>query len=288
MRLFTSEAGANASRAFTEAAYASNADGMDPRRLSFTRQQIGELADLDNSTLNYWSREGLLRPAAGGAGKGSHRRFAFHQVTLAAILSQLRGFGISAIELRKLADRFHAAVDWLAARGIDHLNIQRVFDAYILRKAIVEDGYFAWRPESDDDFPGISRHDDKRGAVEVRLNWSQAVDFWFAKSRASDPERVPTPAELAVVESMATRGDLREFSDHRQYFDAITAICDRVPDEEVSTTSDYFYRGEDGAWHLSPDEAEAARNALSYIGVDIERLSHQIWYGSRPSRAEAS
>ena len=70
----------------------------------FTRQQVAQLTGVDDSSLNYWMREGLLRPAEGGSGKGSHRRFDFVQVNIAAIYGQLRRFGVNIAALRSLND----------------------------------------------------------------------------------------------------------------------------------------------------------------------------------------
>lgn len=70
----------------------------------FTRQQVAQLTGVDDSSLNYWMREGLLRPAEGGSGKGSHRRFDFVQVNIAAVYGQLRRFGVNIAALRSLGD----------------------------------------------------------------------------------------------------------------------------------------------------------------------------------------
>jgi DNA-binding transcriptional MerR regulator len=75
----------------------------------FTRQQLGELTGLDNTTLNYWSREDLLAPSEGGAGRGSHRRFDFVQVNIAAMLGALRQFRLGLNVLTSFADMLQEA-----------------------------------------------------------------------------------------------------------------------------------------------------------------------------------
>lgn len=77
---------------------------MKPEASLYSRQQLGQLAGLDDNTLNYWSREKLLIPTEGGKGRGSHRRFSFLQVNIAAILAHLRPFGFNIGVLRSLAD----------------------------------------------------------------------------------------------------------------------------------------------------------------------------------------
>lgn len=83
--------------------------GMEPQSQLYTRAQIAALTSIDASTLNYWSRENLLVPAEGGGGKGSHRRFDYVQVNIAAIFGALRRFGLNIGALRTLADLLQEA-----------------------------------------------------------------------------------------------------------------------------------------------------------------------------------
>ncbi|EPR16161.1 hypothetical protein M527_22220 [Sphingobium indicum IP26] len=97
---------------------------MDPIRALYTRQQVGNLAGLDDTTLNYWSREGLLVPTEGGSGRGSHRRFDFVQVNIAAILGQLRRFGLNISIMRSFASLLQEAAQLGSAREIHPSNYQ--------------------------------------------------------------------------------------------------------------------------------------------------------------------
>lgn len=76
---------------------------MDPTRSLYTRQQMSQLTGLEDALLNYWSREGLLIPTQGGAGRGSHRKFDFLQVNIAAIMGQMRRFGLNIGVMRSFA-----------------------------------------------------------------------------------------------------------------------------------------------------------------------------------------
>lgn len=71
--------------------------------LTFGRQQLSELTAIDDDVLGYWIREGLLRPLAGGDGKGKHRRFDYRQVNIAALLGEMRGIGVNISGLRSFA-----------------------------------------------------------------------------------------------------------------------------------------------------------------------------------------
>jgi DNA-binding transcriptional MerR regulator len=91
---------------------------MDPANQLFTRQQIASLTGIDGSSLNYWSREGLLVPTEGGGGKGSHRRFDFVQVNIAAVLNELRRFGLNINALRSFAEQLQAAAQLGSGRDL--------------------------------------------------------------------------------------------------------------------------------------------------------------------------
>lgn len=91
---------------------------MDPTQTLFTRQQIKDLTGLDDTTLNYWSREKILRAVEGREGKGNHRRFDFVQVSIAALLKHLRRFGLNAAALRSFTDLIQEGADLCRDSGL--------------------------------------------------------------------------------------------------------------------------------------------------------------------------
>lgn len=97
-------------------------DTQTIRSSLFTRQQIGQLAGVDDSSLNYWMREGLLRAVEGGSGKGNHRRFEYVQVNIAVVFGQLRRFGINIAALRSLAELMQSAAQLGASVQLDVSN----------------------------------------------------------------------------------------------------------------------------------------------------------------------
>lgn len=70
----------------------------------YTRQQLGELTSLSDDLLSFWIRQGLLIATEGGRGRGSHRKFDIFQVSIAAVLAELRRYGVNIGMLRQLAD----------------------------------------------------------------------------------------------------------------------------------------------------------------------------------------
>ncbi len=71
--------------------------------LLFTRQQVAELIGASDDVLSFWIRNDLIAPTKGGAGKGSHRKFDLFQVNIAAVLVELRKFGVNIGTMRTLA-----------------------------------------------------------------------------------------------------------------------------------------------------------------------------------------
>jgi hypothetical protein len=250
---------------------------------SFSRREIATLTGIDDSTLNYWMREGILRPASGGAGRGSHRRFAYPEVTLAAVLNELRGFGIGAPSLAHIAGNFHASLDWMAERGVNQANMSRIMDAYLIRQHVVRDG--SWRlivgsRREEAEFADLEIHSD-RGMRWVEMSWERAIAHWF---RPRPDGRVPdrlTPGELRLLESWETVEQLREFRRHEMYFDAITTIYADVLNDNRGGDAHAFFRDETGDWQLA-NSPESVVGAVSFICVDIYRLSTRIWWSFIP------
>lgn len=188
----------------------------------FSRQQIAEITGLDDSTLNYWMREGVLRAAEGGIGRGSHRKFTYHEATLAGILNELRHFGVGVKAMARLAERFHEAIDWMAARAIDIHNLWRLVEASQIRREIIDKGCSIvtyGRHEVKPDPPGrIVRQDIY--AEWAELDWDQAVEHRF-RNRTSN--RL-SQTEKDMVFSWDSVEAIREFNRQVAYFNAVAEI----------------------------------------------------------------
>jgi len=74
-----------------------------------TRQQLGTITGISDDVLAFWIKNGLLVATSGGEGRGSHRRFDGFQANIAAILAEMRNFGINLAGLRSFATRLQAA-----------------------------------------------------------------------------------------------------------------------------------------------------------------------------------
>lgn len=82
-----------------------------PSHLQFTRQQIAELTGISDDVLAFWLKQQLLVANDETlSGKGRHKRFGFVQIHIAAILNQLRDFGVNISCLRSVSAILQAAV----------------------------------------------------------------------------------------------------------------------------------------------------------------------------------
>lgn len=82
---------------------------MDIPAALYTRQQVAELTGVADDVLSFWIKNDLLVPTSGGQGKGSHRKFDFFQVNIAAVLAELRRFGVNIGIMRELASQLQQA-----------------------------------------------------------------------------------------------------------------------------------------------------------------------------------
>lgn len=252
-----------------------NADRY-PKTL-FTRQQIGALTGIDSSTLNYWMREGVLRPSSGGAGRGSHRRFAYPEVTLAAMLQELRGFGIAMSALARIASRFHRAFDWMAERGISNDNLNRIHTLYLIRQSIVTHGHWSWtifRASDEEHLPDVERHRDGR-LTWVELDWEQAIAHRLRPRAEPDPDFTRVEEEVALVSTWGDQ-DFRAYRENSRYYTALTEIALNEPSRDQTADHDLFYRDAGGDWLLASNDV-GSEHHVSYIAIDFHLLGYRLW-----------
>lgn len=90
-----------------------------PVAAQFSRQQVAAITRLPDDVLGYWMREGLLVPLRPSAGKGDHRSFDFRQVHLAALLGELRTFGVKSGALKSFADMINRGISFATQYGLN-------------------------------------------------------------------------------------------------------------------------------------------------------------------------
>jgi DNA-binding transcriptional MerR regulator len=252
----------------------------------YSRQQVARLTGIDDSTLNYWMREGVLLPAEGGSGRGQHRRFAYHQVNLALLLDQLRGFGVSLPAIKRLAQRFHEAVRFFDGLGITRANSEPITDVLDLRRQLARDGAIIRHVEEENvqranaAFPWfeskVLRRKYKHLSFEFEMSLEEAIDYTrnihAVYGRADDKDRITDQ-----VVALACSIDLDAYSDANRYWSNITYIDETAPENTVGS---YYsplivYRNAEGEWEVTAGDPSS--DMRSYVGVYLERLTAEAW-----------
>lgn len=102
----------------------------------FTRRQVAELTGASDDVLSFWIKNDLITPTSGGSGKGSHRKFDLFQVNIAAVLLELRKFGVNIGTMRSLARMLQDGVTLGRSAECNHraiydaLNLFELLDRY--------------------------------------------------------------------------------------------------------------------------------------------------------------
>jgi DNA-binding transcriptional MerR regulator len=243
---------------------------MDPTKILFTRQQLGELVGADDSTLNFWSREELIRPELGGGGKGQHRRFRFEQVGLAALLLRFKRFGLNIQALREIASMFHEAIEMRRNQPLTDQERDTVITLARDRVRYLRDGYIERLVTKDTDWPGHTRHEliGNRFVNWVHLSWRDVV----AEYKASNSGAYLTDHVLAFLE----REDMERWSRNDSLYGLVGSIPDRLYE---GSTPYYFYIDGQGDWSATADASNAAGETDSFIAIDTDRMLYSVWHG---------
>jgi DNA-binding transcriptional MerR regulator len=244
-------------------------DLMNPAKMLFVRQQIADLTGVDNSTLNYWTRENILRPAEGGGGKGQHRRFPYWEVNLAAILNEVRQFGANIAALRALADVMHNSLDWANAEGLSREDLRLVMLIQDNRQTFDRQGQLAFRAVHD---PNIDWPANANGRI-VFDTWCQVADFM----KRSEYYRSPTGLAAHFEDRHFAAAERILPIELEAHYLNVRKLVDVPREPPASPFPVFFYRQTSGEWKLTSIVGTTA--VRSYIAIDLEQLIFDIWNG---------
>jgi DNA-binding transcriptional MerR regulator len=263
-------------------------DADQIRRELYTRQQIAKLTGLDDSTLNYWMREGVLRPADGKAGKGQHRRFPYHQVNLALLLSELRKFGVSLPEMKRLALRFHEGIAAFDRLGITRDNEPLVDSVLAMRRDLDEYGHIRQSMHEDrvalwlEVFPWLegrpvsrSSKFSKQLAFEVTLQEALEISSKAHIIHDREPDdRIPDE-----VVNLGMALDREAYQLASRYWRPITYVETQMPSETTDAyyyyTPHYLYRNEEEEWEIT--FGDPLPSLTSYVAIKLDLISVRAW-----------
>lgn len=236
-----------------------------------SRWQLREATGLPDATLDYWSRNGVLRTAQGGGGKGQHRRFASGEVVLAGILGELMKFGVPLSSMVSLAERFHRSVDWVDQHGIGGSmrlipEMMEYWEEYSNNGRVeVFDDPVTYDPEA-------IRMDRK---ARLLSSWDEVVAYQQARYENLSDQAVRVAKEVAKS----------EFSPHAQRYLALQP----TPRRWKSIHELILFKREDGEWDerlLDPegqtskrtaDNLQALEQFVSYFRIDLSALRLRLW-----------
>jgi hypothetical protein len=89
----------------------------------YSRSELAELARAPEEVIAFWGREGIICHSEGGEGRGSHKKYDFAQVNIAAVLSALRRqFAPRTEVLQSLANQLQKAVKLISQSNLYYLN----------------------------------------------------------------------------------------------------------------------------------------------------------------------
>lgn len=163
----------------------------------FTRQQVAELIGMSDDVLSFWSKNELIAPTSGGEGKGRHRKFDLFQVNIAAVLVELRKFGINIGAMRSLSRLLQHGV---ALARTAECNFWGINDALRIHADLE---YF-------------------RRGLDVPVSQQSWEDGYGRKDSRPLPDRMATSEEDILA---STRFDQHNFRDHAE---KIAAFAGRI------------------------------------------------------------
>lgn len=240
-----------------------------PAHLQFTRQQIAELTGISDEVLAFWLKQQLLvakdEPISG---RGRHKRFGFVQIHIAAILNQLRNFGVNISGLRSVSEILQAAVKTGERVLSDEIDPETFCDATHLENMLQEYKQ------------GQTRH----GRIVAR-NWSEfnSFDDWFANYIQDNSFRRTLNDSIALFKTLKP-GEGRLLELYKGLTDP--EHFRRGPDSGDGWAEHVFSiaPGPDGDWAIvqydddpSSSLKERMAEPVSYISVRVSKLVRDIW-----------
>lgn len=83
-----------------------------------SRGDIMSHAEIPRDVMTFWIRGGLLRPVEMPKGPGKHLRFEWYELSIAAVMDQLRLLGVSLKGMLSVAEAYREAIAWGERYGI--------------------------------------------------------------------------------------------------------------------------------------------------------------------------
>lgn len=147
----------------------------------FVRGDVQRLAGLSRNQFENWLRVGIVRPDAGGGGKGQPLKFDAYSATVVAILAKIEfQMGLNTRALVDFANRFYRAKDFVEANNL-HDVAESAASLAEYRQDILRDGFTSYNESIrllyEDFAADAPRYKTPGGEGCLKLDWPQIVDL---------------------------------------------------------------------------------------------------------------
>jgi DNA-binding transcriptional MerR regulator len=222
-----------------------------------TRAELLSRAGVENDVLSFWLKRDVIR-ALPRVGEGKHRRFAYVEVNIAAVLNQLRDFGVNIDGLRSVSLAFREALSWAERWNIKNTDEVCAIGAAKTLRANLESK--------------------KKGLEAYIESFEEALAYELEHARHDKHEGQRLTPE---IEAIADKMSSAEFYHFR---DLYITIRERPTGKgEPPSWPGYvtvFWRAGD-RWQVGygPDAFHFARSdgALTTLAIDVSILLHRVW-----------
>ncbi len=210
---------------------------------ALSRSGITVRVGIPNDVMTFWVRRGLVRPIYAPAGVGRHLKFEWYEANIAAVMSQLRQFGVPIDGLLSIAASYRDAIAWASSYELSREDVGELHELYILychhRHGSYDDAELAVR---------LQKHSDRIKGIHAAMpeaEFRRHLDSFLTitEQPGSDEEdsREPNTEELTYLWRTGDRDEYRF------------------------------------AWGQEGPELARRDGALALIAVDVSAVLHSVW-----------
>lgn len=224
-----------------------------------SRSGLTTRAGIPNDVMTFWVRRGLVRPIYAPSGMGRHLRFEWYEANIAAVMSQLRQFGVPIDGLLSIAATYRDAIAWASSYDLTPADVGALHHLFILHAHRRHDTYDDAELEKMIEQAGQEKHGASRITDRIKAIHATMPEDEFR--RHMDPflsiTEQPKPGDPGVGSAHA--GELT-----------------------------YLWRTEEGdyrfAWGEKGPRLAQEDGAHAMIAVDVSTVLCEVW--NRPESEE--
>lgn len=218
-----------------------------------SRSGLTTRADIPNDVMTFWVRRGLVRPIYAPSGMGRHLRFEWYEANIAAVMSQLRQFGVPIDGLLSIASTYREAIDWASRYELTRADVNALHNLSIV-------------------YAHYARHqDDERLAEDLET---------FSREKPHGASRI-----TERIKEIHTAMPKEEFDKHVDPFKSITEQPKPGdPGLGCGHAGELTYLWQAGdlgeyrfAWGEEGPQLAAKDGARAMIAIDVASVLYEVW-----------